>query len=983
MAITNNGINNSADNDLYINSLSNDGACETFDMRKSRAGAVITSGDALGAVFFSGFDGTNFIPGAKILSTSSGTIGTGRVASNLVFQTHPDSNSAILTRMTIASTGAITIPAPDSGNTLTLSALGNGVVLSSSTGVISSLNTGAANTVLVSSGVGSVPTWAAVPATSGVTAIAGTANQWSVSGSTGSVTGSLPSTVITPGSLSTTTTLAAGNLTTAGIVQNSVTTGILTSYAATQYNVQIGNASGQLASVSPGATGIPLVSQGASANPAFSTATVPGGGTGLTTTTAYAVITGGTTSTGNLQQVSGLGSSGQALVSNGAGALPSWQTVSGGVTSLTGTANQVSVSASTGAVTVSTPSVFIGPGSVASTTTNAAGTNFLLPTTSASAGQLQINSQRFVHSFGTDNTFVGALAGNLTTTSSQCTAIGANAGKALVSGANATYVGANAGLVDAGGDPNDGNTGIGSNALVAYTGSTGARNTCVGYNSLGSLVTGQHNVAIGWSAGSSLTTNDGNNIYIGYLQTGSAGENNFCRIGNGTGTGAGQLNEVHFSGIYNTAVGATAGVVLAASDNQLGGLAGAASTVLVGGTKPSFTGSPSVSGSVTAASGGFISTNGDVVVGNTAAATTAPFVTFKKSRSAGVITSGDVLGEIDFTGIGATTVYVTGASIRSVSSGTIASTRVAANLIFATHPDSTTGVTDRVTIASTGAVTIAAPDGTAVNLNLVRNSGNIALSLNGDRFITTSDNINCFVGNECGTTNASGTYNTCIGYQPGSSLSSGNNNTMVGSTAGALLTTGSYNVFVGGGTAGNNGAGSACTSSQSSNIYINNVGASESNTLRIGAGTTTGTGSGQLAAAYIHGISGVTVTGTAVLCATNGQLGTIASSKRFKENINDMGTDSSGVLLLRPVTFNYIDGKGPTEDTKEAKSKFYGLIAEEVAEVLPDLVVYDENKEPLAVKYHDLPALLLNEVQRMSAEIQKLTKRIEQLEARL
>lgn len=121
MAITNNGINNSADNDLYINSLTNDGAAETFDMRKSRAGGVITSGDTLGAIFFSGFDGSNYIPGAKITSTSSGTIAAGRVASNLVFLTHPDSVTVATTRMTIASTGAITIANPDSGTGLTVS----------------------------------------------------------------------------------------------------------------------------------------------------------------------------------------------------------------------------------------------------------------------------------------------------------------------------------------------------------------------------------------------------------------------------------------------------------------------------------------------------------------------------------------------------------------------------------------------------------------------------------------------------------------------------------------------------------------------------------------------------------------------------------------------------------------------------------------------------------------------------------------------
>jgi len=82
---------------------------------------------------------------------------------------------------------------------------------------------------------------------------------------------------------------------------------------------------------------------------------VANGGTGATTQTAYAVLAGGTTSTGAYQSVASVGTAGQVLTSNGAGALPTFQTVSGGVTSITGTANQVIASASTGAVTLSTP----------------------------------------------------------------------------------------------------------------------------------------------------------------------------------------------------------------------------------------------------------------------------------------------------------------------------------------------------------------------------------------------------------------------------------------------------------------------------------------------------------------------------------------------------------------------------------------------------------------------------------------------------
>lgn len=94
-------------------------------------------------------------------------------------------------------------------------------------------------------------------------------------------------------------------------------------------SVLCGNTAGTVTLAAPTATtGIPLVSQGSSSTPSFTTAVVAGGGTGDTSFTAYSVITGGTTSTGALQNVSGVGSSGQVLTSNGASALPTWQAVS-------------------------------------------------------------------------------------------------------------------------------------------------------------------------------------------------------------------------------------------------------------------------------------------------------------------------------------------------------------------------------------------------------------------------------------------------------------------------------------------------------------------------------------------------------------------------------------------------------------------------------------------------------------------------------
>jgi len=116
----------------------------------------------------------------------------------------------------------------------------------------------------------------------------------------------------------------------------------------TAHDLIIGNGTSAATLLAPSATaGIPLVSAGSSADPAYSTAVVAGGGTGNTTFTAYSVICAGTTSTGAFQNVSGLGSSGQVLTSNGASALPSWQAAGGGGgmtwTEVTGTSQSMAV----------------------------------------------------------------------------------------------------------------------------------------------------------------------------------------------------------------------------------------------------------------------------------------------------------------------------------------------------------------------------------------------------------------------------------------------------------------------------------------------------------------------------------------------------------------------------------------------------------------------------------------------------------------
>lgn len=192
-----------------------------------------------------------------------------------------------------------------------ITAANNGTMISGTTGIPSWLANGTTGQLLTAT-TGSPPSWVS-PATSGTvtTVSVATANGFA-------------------GTVANATTTPAITLTTSqtGLLSGNGTA--ITGTAITQYNVITGGASNAPNSVAPSATsGIPLVSNGSSSQPSFTTAVVAGGGTGNTTFTAYSVICAGTSATGVFQNVSGLGSTGNVLTSNGAGALPTWQAAGG------------------------------------------------------------------------------------------------------------------------------------------------------------------------------------------------------------------------------------------------------------------------------------------------------------------------------------------------------------------------------------------------------------------------------------------------------------------------------------------------------------------------------------------------------------------------------------------------------------------------------------------------------------------------------
>jgi hypothetical protein len=183
-----------------------------------------------------------------------------------------------------------------------------------------------------------------------------------------------------------------------------------------------------------------------------------------------------------------------------------------------------------------------------------------------------------------------------------------------------------------------------------------------------------------------------------------------------------------------------------------------------------------------------------------------------------------------------------------------------------------------------------------------------------------------------------GSSNTASGHQALQNNTTGGNNVAVGYRAGNNLTTGSNNIVIGAGVLG---------------------AAGDANKIRIGKSTHTAT--------FIGGISGKTVAnGVGVIINSSGQLGTIQSSARYKDAIKPMDKASEAILALKPVTFRY------KEELDPEKIPQFGLIAEEVEKVRPDLVVRDDEGKAMTVRYEAVNAMLLNEFLKEHRKVQEL-----------
>lgn len=198
-----------------------------------------------------------------------------------------------------------------------------------------------------------------------------------------------------------------------------------------------------------------------------------------------------------------------------------------------------------------------------------------------------------------------------------------------------------------------------------------------------------------------------------------------------------------------------------------------------------------------------------------------------------------------------------------------------------------------------------------------------------------------------------GAQNVAVGYGALNTYT-GSGSVAIGWAAGASKVSGDYNIYIGAGVGFGSGA--------------------EANTTRIGDSTNT-------QHVYLGGVRGVTTPASnavTVMVDSNGHLGTINSSRRYKRDIQDMGDASSGLMRLRPVTYRYeqayADGSTPVD---------YGLIAEEVDQVYPNLVAHLANGEIETVQYHKINAMLLNEVQKQHRQIEDQRAELNALATRL
>jgi trimeric autotransporter adhesin len=475
-------------------------------------------------------------------------------------------------------------------------------------------------------------------------------------------------------------------------------------------------------------------------------------------------------------------------------------------------------------------------------------------------------------------------------------------------------------------------TAEGCNALQSL--STGVGNTGVGWYSLFGDSTGSYNTAVG--AGALDLNNADNNTAVGVaaLLLNTTGIQN-------TATGGFALYN-NSAGSGNVAIGYQAGSALTTGNNNIDigsfGVAGESNTIRIGdpaihaamflaGITAKSPAPPNQAvlvdpatgqlGSADVSSFGVVSTDpGNTAVGDQAL----------QNNNGG--------GYNDAVGAFALSSNVDGSFNNALGNSALylnihASNNTAIGDLALTNNDSTGNGKGEFNTAVGSAALFTNTDGDSNNA-----VGFFALGFN------TTGEFNQAIGVNALLSNADGIANVAIGDSAAGSNVSGGFNTVVGYFAGQEITDGFDNIYIGA-TAGN-GFGN------------------ENATIRIGDPA-------HVFDCYIAGISGQTASGgTQVFISGDGKLGTLTSSARFKDNIKPMANASESILALKPVTFRYKEEIDP-----KAVPQF-GLVAEEVEKVNPDLVTRDQEGKPYSVRYEAVNAMLLNEFLKEHSKVQEL-----------
>ena len=679
------------------------------------------------------------------------------------------------------------------------------------------------------------------------------------------------------------------------------------------------------------------------------------------------------------------GTAGQVLTSNGVGVAPTYQSVGGGTVTGLLTQDTHTVTPTAGVIQLSGSGLLnttgtVGPNTATVNLTNGTNGQVIVGGGANAAWATLAGTQGVTYTTGANSLSIGLV--NVPNSAL------ANSSITLSNGNNITVTGS---PVSLGGTASFNLTG--TTIHTVQLGNAGGSLTSLANGTTGQILSAQTGADPIWAspASSSISiTGDTGGALVGAAFTFTGGTTGLKFGGAGsTETLSGTL------AVANGGTGATNLTGIVTANNGTGPYTASAVTqhsVLVGGAS-------NLVSSVA------VGTTGQVLTG-----VTGGDPTFQSPAASSISITGNSGGTLTgaaftFTG-GTTGLTFAGAGSTETLGGTLAIANGGTN---ATSMATTYGVVyydgTRLVTSGVGTATQVLTSngaGVAPTFQAAGGGGGIT-TINGDSGSVTGSTVTIYANsaaNNCGqsvkfvnsgtvstfyiTDLTGGNYNTVVGYQAGGSIpfasvggncamgdgvlaalntSGANWNTVFGSGSLVALTAGVGNTVIG------KNAGNNYTGSESSNICIgafSGGAVSTSNQLHIGSGT--GTSNGQLNAAYISGIQGITVIGTAVLVSSSDQLGISVSSRRYKENIEDLGSLSDKVFDLRPVKFNYIVGEDNSQQT--------GLIAEEVHEVMPSLVVYDKEGLPQTVKYHDLPVLLLN-------ELQKALKRIEALELQL